>query len=259
MPYPLNVKALLAQAAGTAAALLLATSANATLLGRDISGNAVANNNASAVFFYDTDLNITWLRNANAGAGSSFDNGSSTTDGRMTWANANNWANTLTVGSYAGWRVPTMVDTGALGCNYSNAGGTDCGYNVQTATSEMAHLYYVSLGNLAYCPPGDATCAGGPQTGFGLTNIGDFQNLEPEAYWYGTDDTTNPTVAWRIHTFNGEQYIAPKGIDLKAMAVRPGDVLAPINQVPEPGTLLLTAAVLLGLGLARRGRGNSQG
>ena len=57
---------------GVAAALLLATSAQATLLGRDISGNAVATSAASAVFFYDTDRNITWLRNANAAAGSSF-------------------------------------------------------------------------------------------------------------------------------------------------------------------------------------------
>lgn len=36
---------------GAAAKLLLAAPAQATLLGRDLSGNAVANNSASAVFF----------------------------------------------------------------------------------------------------------------------------------------------------------------------------------------------------------------
>ena len=48
----------------------------------------------------------------------------------------------------------------------------------------------------------------------------------------------------------------------QALAVRDGDVLAtvtPPNDMPEPGTLLLTAAALLGLGVARRGRGKNQG
>ena len=33
--------------------------------------------------FYDTELDITWLANANAGAGSAFDDGSNIVDGRM--------------------------------------------------------------------------------------------------------------------------------------------------------------------------------
>ena len=176
------------------------------MVGRDINGVAVAGSSAGAVFLYDTDLNITWLRNANAGVGSSFDDGFSTTDGRITWANANNWANTLTVGSYSGWRLPTMVDTGAPGCDFSIAGGTDCGYNVQTASSEMAHLYYVSLSNLNYCPPGDATCAGGPQAGWGLTNTGNFQNLQPYAYWSRTEYAPGLDNAWYFVTEVGNQY-----------------------------------------------------
>ena len=80
--------------AAAAATLVVATSADAALVGRDINGVAVLGSSVNAVFLYDTDLNITWLRNANAGAGSSFDDGNPT-DGRMSWANANNWANTL--------------------------------------------------------------------------------------------------------------------------------------------------------------------
>ena len=138
----------LAAAAATVFLATSATSAQAALVGRDINGLAVAGSSAGAVFLYDTDLNITWLRNANAGAGSTFDDGDSNADGRMTWANANDWATRLTVGSYTGWRLPTMVDTGARGCDFSYSGGTECGFNVQTATSEMAHLYYVSLARL---------------------------------------------------------------------------------------------------------------
>jgi hypothetical protein len=88
--------------------------------------------------FYDTELNITGLRNANA-------------NGLMNWDAANTWAVTLVVGAYSDWRLPTIVDTGAPGCNESSAGGTDCGYNEQTRTgatvcSEMAHLHHAALG-----------------------------------------------------------------------------------------------------------------
>src|SRR3989344_3407437 len=72
-----------------------------TLQGRDLDGNL-----ATAEAYYDTALNITWLANANAGAGSIYDNGTSTTDGRMTWANARAWAISLNPygSSITGWR-----------------------------------------------------------------------------------------------------------------------------------------------------------
>ena len=49
---------------------------------------ALVNNGGGLI--YDSDLNITWLQNANFGAGSAFDDetytgGTSTTDGLMTW------------------------------------------------------------------------------------------------------------------------------------------------------------------------------
>ena len=49
---------------------------------------------------YDTDQDITWLANANAGAGSSFDDGSNTSDGRMSWSNANDWAASLDINRF---------------------------------------------------------------------------------------------------------------------------------------------------------------
>ena len=234
--------------AAAAATVFLATSAQAALVGRDINGVAVAGSSASAVFLYDTDLNITWLRNANAAAGSSFDNGSDTTDGRMTWANANEWANTLTVGSYSGWRLPTMVDTGAPGCDYSRS-GTDCGHNVQTATSEMAHLYYVSLGNLSVCQPGNGTCT---VVGWGLKNTGNFQNLQDNYHWSGTEYAPHLDDAWLFSNHDGSQGPLDKQFELLALAVRPGDVAA--AQVPEPGTLLLAALALAGMVIVRTRR-----
>ena len=122
----------------------------------------MALNSASAAFFWDATMNVTWLDNMNQ------------QNSTMDWASAMAWADALTTGGFTDWRLPTIIDSGAPGCDFSLAGGTDCGYNVQTqvgsAYSEWAHLYDVTLGNLAYCPPGDATCAGGPQIGWGLTN-----------------------------------------------------------------------------------------
>ena len=195
-----------------------------TLQPRELDGNVTNGPEA----FYDTALNITWLRNANVG-------------GLMDWSTAVTWANTLVVGGVGGWRLPTMVDTGLPGCGFSLSGDPDCGYNVPTASSEMAHLYYVTLGNLAYCPPGDATCAGGPQTGWGLSNTGGFQDVQSYNYWFGTAYAPDPFGAWFFDQFGGGQSYGTQANVFYAMAVRAGDVAA----IPEPQTYALT---LMGVG-----------
>ncbi len=234
MPNQFNAKALVAQAACAAAALLLATSAQATLLGRDLSGNAVATNSASAVFFYDTDRNITWLRNANAAAGSAFDNGASNSDGRMGWNNAMAWAADLTVGSFSDWRL----SPGVFNCSYN------CG--------ELGHLWYDELGN----------ALNASLQVIGTVNTGDFQNLLLDRFGYlWTSTETDATHAFAYGFGIGSQGNGIKEssggviVEFQALAVRDGDVLrtvTPPNDVPEPGALLLTAAALVGLGVARR-------
>ena len=64
----------------------LASTAKAALVER-LGGQAV----------YDTDLNITWLADANANHG-------------MTWDQANAWAAGLNVGGVTGWRLPTALN-----------------------------------------------------------------------------------------------------------------------------------------------------
>lgn len=89
---------------------------------------------------YDTDLDITWLADANAGAGSKFDNGDSTTDGRMDLNNANAWAASINIEGVTGWRLPTAFNSDGSGiCD-----GFDC------TGSEMGHMFYIELSGIAH-------------------------------------------------------------------------------------------------------------
>jgi hypothetical protein len=102
-----------------AIATVFAAPAQATLLGRDINGHAVAGSDVSAVFLYDTDLNITWLRDANASATAGNTNHPYGIGygGFMTWGDAITWAKTLTVGTFSGWRLPTTLQPDAT-CSF---------------------------------------------------------------------------------------------------------------------------------------------
>jgi hypothetical protein len=111
----------IAAAAGTCA-LLIAGTAQAALQDRDLDGDTIVD------AFYDTDLDITWLRDANP-------------YGKIRWDDAVAWASGYSFAGYSDWRLPTS--------------DTCSGYNC--TGSEMGHLWYVELGN----------SAGGPMTNTG--------------------------------------------------------------------------------------------
>jgi hypothetical protein len=220
------------------------------LQGRDINGNAVGATDASAVFEYDPNLNMTWLRDWNYAATTSYANASPS--GQMTWNAAKTWASTLTVGSFSGWSLPAITDTGATGCNFGYV-GTDCGFNVYgygtsspgaATLSPMAYLWYEELGNKSYYDT-----SGNGQSGWGLKNTGPFTNMQSDYYWSGTESSQSNARGFNPNY--GVQGYGEKVNALFAVAVRSGDVAA---SVPEPGTVVLLSLSLGALGVVSRRR-----
>src|SRR5262245_45564363 len=92
------------------------------LQGRDINGNPIAANDPSAVFEYDPNLNLTWLRDWNA-------NGAHPLGDQLAWA-----ASLTYFGG--GWRLPSQAGLDGTGlCTTPCVGG------------EMGYMWYVELGN----------------------------------------------------------------------------------------------------------------
>jgi hypothetical protein len=218
----------------------LCATAQATLIDR---GNGM---------IYDTDQDLTWLQDANYAKTSGYD-----ADGRMPWNQAMAWADGLSFGGYDDWRLPTVIDTGALGMNWAFS-GTDSGYNVDTSTSELAYMFHVNLGNESWfnkdgsrnedgCSAVLPTC-----TQHTSADGVDILNLQSLIYWSGTEEYAPPLNfnAWGFSTDWGAQGTGGKANALYAWAVRSGDVAA--ASVPEPGTFALMMAGLVGLGIARR-------
>jgi hypothetical protein len=234
--------------AASLATVFASGAAHAALQGRDLNGNLV-----TFEAYYDTDLDTTWLADANYAQTSGYD-----ADGRMTWAVANTWAanlsffNPLTNQTYADWRLPTTTDTGTAGCATANS-GADCGYNVDTASSEMAHLYFVTLGNQSYYTTTGAVSGafeGGANPNSTLDNVGPFTNFQSDYYWSDTEYAPDPSDAWVIVTYDGYQGGVDKLYSFYALAVSPGDVAA----VPEAETYALMLAGLGLVGFAARRR-----
>ena len=176
---------------------------------------------------YDSDLNLTWLQDANYAATQFINsNGAQGSDGgAMDWTTANAWANTLVFAGNTGWRLPTADGS----CDYA----TDC------TASELGHLFYVGLGGTRDTPITDSHNAS-----FDL-----FINLQATGYWTQTELVTDTGFAWNFDFTDGTQLPYDKNIPFLGWAVHAGDVIA----IPEPGPLPLLLAGMLGwIAVARK-------
>lgn len=214
------------------------------LLAVGISGTAhAALQDRGGGLIYDTDLNITWLQNPSLQS--------------MTWDQALAWVDNLSYFDsvrnvfYTDWRLPAFTDTGTLGCDYEYS-GSDCGYNVDTSTGELAHLFYDELGNKSYFSP----TGEGAQAGWGPVNQGPFStpNPLPYYYWYDSEYAPYTDGAWAFNFNSGLQGGLVKDGVGWTWAVRTGDVAA----IPEAQTyaLMLAGLVLVSAAARRRKQTN---
>jgi hypothetical protein len=206
------------------AALLCATSAHAagvpgqgtwetTLQARDI------NHDGTVDAYYDSELHITWLADANLPLTSGYDTHSPpSAPGAMSWSDANTWAQTLDLYGVTGWRLPAMfLPTGCTQTSFSCSG----------APGEMSHLFEHTLGG---------TGNTGPFTHMGMDSL----------YWSGTlfsyQDAPGSQRSFGFSFANGGGSDTDElGLSLYAWGVHDGDVAA----VPEPQ---VAALLLTGLG-----------
>lgn len=207
--------------------------------------NAALQSRLGGLALYDTDLNITWLADANYAKTSGYN-----TDGLMTWTQANTWAAGLTVGGVSGWRLPATLQPDPSCGMSSKPISFVLSYGGNCTGSEMGHLFYKELGGVAGQSILTAHNA----------NYSLFRNFQANPYPSGTwlEEPTHIT-GW-VFYFNftsGEQSYLDTGalkysfynMTSPALAVHSGDIAA----VPVPGAVWLLGSGLLGLiGVARR-------
>ena len=234
--------------------LFMSLSANAALITR-LGGQAV----------YDTDLDITWIADANLATGNTFGlatgvslgthpsdssgvNGTINADnGIMNWPGALFWIDAMNAANYLGfndWRLPTTPQPDAScdsqfdgGSGDLRSGGTNC------TGSEMGHLFHTELGGVA---GSSILTSGDPDLALFTT----IQTLG--AYWSRTEFAPDPSAqAWDFWFVNGTQGTGLKGSHFFAWAVRSGDV----GVVPVPAAMWLFGSALGILGWIKRKAG----
>lgn len=203
--------------------LTVFTSSNGALVGRLPDTNGVY----QAV--YDSDLNITWLANANLAATNAFGVSGINSDGSMPWPTAQDWIVAMNSAKYLGfsdWRIPSTLQPDPT-C-LVQIGGTSFGTGC--TGSEMGHLYYIEFGGILASEPFSFWSSGG--------NLDQFFNIQSRTYWSG-ELLTDTTSAWFFDMYTGMERTFPKSFSEPVWAVRTGDVtVAPliINVVIKPNS-----------------------
>jgi hypothetical protein len=248
----MNVNRLAAILSAGIVSVCLAPTAEATLLSR-LDGKAV----------YDTDLDITWIADANLAASYTFgvDPSLINADGTMNWYTAQwDWIPAMNAHEGTGylgfndWRLPVSQQPDFQCTVPISAGLGSVGHNC--VGSEMGHLFYEELGGTPDIPILDSDDP----------DVALFKNLANTGgrggFWSATVLAYDPTFAYYFYFDNnipligeitaGIQNTGPKfNNDIwVAWAVRDGDVL----RVPEPATLGLYVAGLALLLAGRRAR-----
>ena len=191
--------------------------------------------------YYDPNINVTWLADANLAASNTFGVTGIDTNGRMSWDTAFDWIAAMNASNYLGfsdWRLPSFDGNGngtieIYGgyCFYSGP-GSSC------ADNEMNFLRWQQ--NISFQGSGYYSTASDP-----------FINM----YRYYWSDAELGISAYLYDFFRGSSTAALKQYRLGSVwAVRTGDVM---TAVPEPAAIWLTGLGLIGVLAAARGKRHS--
>jgi hypothetical protein len=152
--------------------------------------------------FYDNVLNVTWYADANAAAGTAWDDGLLNTDGWLTWASAADWVANLKVEGIGGWRMANMDVNGdqtVVECSVVS--------ELECRDNEYGYMFYQN----------EVTGA----------NPGPFEGtLQAYGYWASTLYPQIPDTAWLLTFGLGIQHPLGMASDRHVWAVRDGDIEA---------------------------------
>lgn len=169
--------------------------------------------------YYDDQLDITWVQDANI-------------NGTMDWDTANASAAALTIAGVSGWRLPSMDKN-------NDDTIVDCATGTQSACAdnEYGHLFQYGAGTTR----GDGVTASSP---------GPFSNVQFNYYWSSTEYEPILDRAWVFHSGTGGQSFGNMTYGLfHGWAVQSGNA----GVVPVPAAVWLFGSGLLGLiGVARK-------
>lgn len=200
-----------------------ATALCVVALGVSSAANAALVSRLGGLAYYDTELNISWLQDANYAQTSGYDS-----DGRMNWADANAWAESLTIAGISGWRLPSADVNGdgiVVDCDVTEDPDA-------CLDNEMGFVYWDEEIYASSEYP--------------------FNNVEDFHYWSGTE-AVGSGGAWFFNFGPGAQDLGSLSANKYAWAVHSGDVGA--VPVPAAAAVWLFGSGLLGLiGFARRPR-----
>ncbi len=184
--------------------------------------------------YYDTEQNLLWLANVNLPKTESFgigNPGGSDGTGRMRFDTALGWIAAMNSANHLGfndWRLPIVTDTGSLGCSFSYS-GSDCGYNLDPDSSEIAHMYFSTLRNVSTADETSRSRSEHPR--YRNPDMRPFMNADVQTghYWATPDRrvTFNDQRTWQFNLRLGDQ----RETDVNNLGfiwpVRTGDVTVP--------------------------------